>query len=82
MTPDPKMDLTVRRAIEAAGDRISDFHLWRLGPGHLGAILCVETSEPRGPGYYHELVKRVGGLSHLTVEVNQPQAFGRAISPT
>jgi hypothetical protein len=54
---------------EADGDRLADFHLWRLGPGHLGAIVCVGTRESRGPNYYHAKLARFRSLSHLTIEV-------------
>jgi len=37
-TPDPRLAEKVRVAIESDGDRVTDLHLWRLGPGHLGAI--------------------------------------------
>jgi Co/Zn/Cd efflux system component len=47
-----------------------DFHLWRLGPGHLGAILCIATQQPqRNPAYYQSLLVRFHALSHVTVEV-------------
>src|SRR6202034_4694132 len=41
MNPDRRMADDVRRAIESEGDKLGDLHLWRLGPGHLGAIVCV-----------------------------------------
>jgi hypothetical protein len=45
--------------------------VWRLGPGHMSAVVSVATSEPqRGPEFYHAALKRFKGLSHLTVEVN------------
>lgn len=47
MTPDRAMAERLRAAIEHDGDRLSDLHLWRLGPGHLGAILSVATTQPR-----------------------------------
>ena len=40
-TPDPGMAEQVRKLIEAEGDHVTDLHLWRLGPGHLGAIVSV-----------------------------------------
>jgi Co/Zn/Cd efflux system component len=49
--------------------RIADLHLWRLGPGHLGAIVSVVTAQGRGPDHYRHLLDGVGTLSHLTVEV-------------
>jgi cation diffusion facilitator family transporter len=71
MTPDRRLAERLRRTIESDGDELADLHLWRLGPGHLGAILCVVTAEPRGPGYYRQRLAGIGALSHLTVEVRQ-----------
>jgi Co/Zn/Cd efflux system component len=47
-TPDPHMAEKVRTVIEGEGDRVTDLHLWRLGPGHLGAIVSVATTKARG----------------------------------
>ena len=69
MTPDRAMAERMRAIIEADGDRLTDFHLWRLGPGHLGAILCVATQQARGAEYYQLLLKRFRSLSHVTVQV-------------
>jgi cation diffusion facilitator family transporter len=43
MNPDEAVTEELRRAIESGGDRLADLHVWRLGPGHLGAILSVLT---------------------------------------
>jgi cation diffusion facilitator family transporter len=59
----------VRAKIEGDGDRLIDLHLWRLGPGHLGAIVSVVTAKPREPEYYREKLKQFADLSHVTVEV-------------
>jgi len=69
MTPDRRLAENVRRAIESDGDTISDLHLWRLGPGHLGVILSVRTHAPWGPDHYRARLARFQGLSHVTVEV-------------
>jgi cation diffusion facilitator family transporter len=69
MTPDRAMERRVRDTIEADGDRLTDLHLWRLGPGHLGAILSVSTTKPRQPSYYRRLLDRFHALSHVTVEI-------------
>jgi cation diffusion facilitator family transporter len=70
MNPDRQMAQRVQMAIEAGGDRVVDLHLWRLGPGHLGAILSIATKEPRGPDHYRRLLDRFRMLSHLTIEVH------------
>jgi len=69
MTPDRAMAQRMRETIEADGDRLTDLHLWRLGPGHLGAIVSVSTAKPRGPDYYRRLLDRFRSLSHVTVEI-------------
>jgi len=71
MTPDRGMAERMRALIETDGDRLTDLHLWRLGPGHLGAIVSVSTQRPRGVDYYQSLLRRFRSLSHLTVQVEQ-----------
>ena len=71
MNPDRGMAERVRATIERDGDRLEDLHLWRLGPGHLGAILSVATTKPRDAGHYRRLLRHFGNLSHVTVEVQQ-----------
>jgi cation diffusion facilitator family transporter len=70
MTSDQKMADDLRKAIETDGDRLSDLHLWRLGPGHLGAIVSVITGERRSSDYYRARLSHFRALSHLTIEVN------------
>ena len=69
MTPDRRLADNLRRTIESDGDRLADLHLWRLGPGHLGAIVSVRTRKARGPDYYRAKLAPFRSLSHLTVEV-------------
>jgi cation diffusion facilitator family transporter len=71
MNPDRRMAENVRHVIEDNGDRVLDLHVWRLGPGHMSAVVSVATSEvQRSPSFYHAALKRFKGLSHVTVEVN------------
>jgi cation diffusion facilitator family transporter len=69
MNPDRSMSESVRKAIEDEGDCLNDLHLWRLGPGHLGAIVSIATSKPHGPRFYRDKLSRFRSLSHLTIEV-------------
>ena len=72
MNPDRDVERGIRQSIEAGGDRLADLHVWRLGPGHLGAIVSVVTGQPHGPRYYRERLRsRFSSLSHLTVEVER-----------
>ena len=74
MTPDQRMATTLKQTIESDGDELADLHLWRLGPGHLGAILCVHTQKPRGVDYYRTKLARFDTLSHVTIEVQSSPA--------
>jgi cation diffusion facilitator family transporter len=69
MTPDRHLSDDVRQIIEAEGDRLADLHLWRLGPGHLGAIVSVVTCSGRDVAFYRARLARFSALSHVTVEV-------------
>jgi len=71
MNPSETMGKNVRAVVNEAGDQLLDLHIWRLGPGHFGAVVSVATREAgRGPAFYHELLNRHQGLSHITVEVH------------
>jgi cation diffusion facilitator family transporter len=71
MNPDASVSEGVRRTIQQEGDRLTDLHIWRLGPGHLGAIVSVETGGDRDPGFYRDKLARFPTLSHVTVEVQR-----------
>jgi cation diffusion facilitator family transporter len=68
-TPDPRMAEKVRSVIESEGDQVTDLHLWRLGPGHLGAIVSVATSGTSEAAHYRQRLAKFADLSHVTVEV-------------
>jgi Co/Zn/Cd efflux system component len=70
MTPDQNAMQHIRQAIEAKGDQLTDLHVWRLGPGHLGAIVSVTTPSGRSSRFYRKLLAPFA-LSHVTVEVEQ-----------
>jgi cation diffusion facilitator family transporter len=69
MNSDRDMASNLRQAIESENDELADLHLWRLGPGHLGAIVSVVTTQAREADYYRAPLARFRSLSHLTVEV-------------
>jgi cation diffusion facilitator family transporter len=73
-TPDRRMAERIRSLIEAEGDRVTDLHLWRLGPGHLGAIVSVATSGTYEAAHYRKRLRCFAELSHVTVEVQHDAA--------
>jgi cation diffusion facilitator family transporter len=72
--PDELTREKLRRTLEVDGDRVVDLHLWRLGPGHLGAVLAIATSKPRDALFYRSRLSSFECLSHITVEVNRGSA--------
>jgi cation diffusion facilitator family transporter len=60
----------IRQRLEADGDRVTDLHLWRLGPGHLAMIAVIVTGRPRSPDHYKAQLAGIDGLSHVNIEVN------------
>jgi cation diffusion facilitator family transporter len=70
MNPDQALEESICGAVTAQGDRLIDLHVWRLGPGHLGAIVAVETGQARAPEFYREKLSHLPMLSHVTVEIH------------
>ncbi len=71
MNPDLRITRALRAAIESEGDSVADLHVWRLGPGHLGAVVSVATSTSRDIQFYRNLLGRFRSVSHLTIEVDR-----------
>jgi len=67
--PDPALARKVAVRLEQGSDRVSDLHLWRLGPGHLAAVISIVTHDPRSPEQYKRRLSGLAGLSHVTIEV-------------
>ena len=61
----------VRAVVEKNGDKVIDLHVWRLGPGHFGAIIALRSKDQQVvPAVYHGMLKQITGLSHVTIEVH------------
>ncbi|WP_119462301.1 CDF family Co(II)/Ni(II) efflux transporter DmeF [Rhodospirillaceae bacterium SYSU D60014] len=67
--PDRGLAETVRRQLEIEGDRVTDLHLWRVGPGHNAAVVALVSDHPKPPDHYKKRLAELRGLSHVTVEV-------------
>lgn len=82
---DPSLAEDIRHMLEdELHTRISDMHLWRLGPGHRGLIVSVISAVPRSTDEIrNEICRRHTGLSHVTVEISVCSDCrpGLAISP-
>lgn len=71
MSPDQAIADRVLKLVEIDGDQVVDLHVWRLGPGHVGAIVSLQTDKARDAAFYHTRLAHFRWLSHLTVEVKQ-----------
>jgi cation diffusion facilitator family transporter len=69
--PDANTLARIGQAIESDADnRITDLHVWRLGPRSYGVIISLVTHQPRDPKHYKALLKEFAELRHITIEVN------------
>src|SRR6202165_648174 len=71
VSPDPALSAKIAARLERRGDRVSDLHLWRIGPGHLAAIISLVSDHPNAPGFYKKQLSGLPGLSHVTIEVER-----------
>lgn len=68
---DAAMEREIRDIIEGDADnRISDLHLWQVGPNHFAAIIALVTHTPKDPAHYKSLLSRFTQLVHISIEVN------------
>jgi cation diffusion facilitator family transporter len=68
--PDETLANTIREKLEQDGDRVSDLHLWRVGPGHSALIAAIVADRPQSPEVYKKNLASLRGLSHITIEVH------------
>jgi Co/Zn/Cd efflux system component len=68
--PDGALANNIRKRMEVGGDRLTDLHVWQLGPGHSAVIASVVSDVPQSPAVYKQRLDGLAGLSHVTVEVN------------
>ena len=62
---------SVKAAIEqdGSGDRLTDLHIWAIGPAIYAAELAVVSDRPQPPEHYRAKLPAGRGLVHVTVEV-------------
>lgn len=65
-----EMHEKIRQSIERHDDnRVTDLHVWSIGPNCYAVILSVATHQPKSPAYYKALLPTDLSLEHVTVEV-------------
>jgi cation diffusion facilitator family transporter len=66
---DEKLEKIIRARLEAGDDRVTDLHLWQVGPGHRAVLVSLVSDHPKEPAAYKKRLRGLKGLSHVTVEV-------------
>jgi cation diffusion facilitator family transporter len=69
VSADANLETVIRERIETKGDRVTDLHLWQVGPGHRAAVISIISDHPLPPATYKRRLGGLRGLSHLTIEV-------------
>jgi cation diffusion facilitator family transporter len=71
IVPQPELLQRIRQRLETGSDRVTDLHVWRVGPGHAAVIVSILSDRPESPDAYKERLADIHGLSHVTVEVRR-----------
>ena len=84
MVPESALSKRIIERLELKDDRVSDLHVWQVGPGHSAVIASLVTHEPEDPSIYKARLNGLHGLSHVTIEVHtcpgtQPVERGRRV---
>ncbi|MGY8663677.1 CDF family Co(II)/Ni(II) efflux transporter DmeF [Bradyrhizobium sp. UFLA05-109] len=66
---DEKLERVIRARMEVGEDRVTDLHLWQVGPGHRAVLVSLVSDQPKQPVVYKKRLAGLKGLSHVTVEV-------------
>jgi len=70
-SPDGELAVAIRGRLEQGDDRITDLHVWRIGPGHHAAIVSLVSDSPLPVESYKLRLADLRRLSHVTVEVHR-----------
>ncbi|MBL4846828.1 MAG: cation transporter [Planctomycetes bacterium] len=60
----------VKAAVEVNGDRVSDLHVWSIGPGVFASEIAIVTHNPLSPAEYKARLPKDLKLEHVSVEVH------------
>ena len=68
MRPSTDISARIGERLQAGGDRLTDLHVWRLGPGHWAAVASIVTDTLRPASDYKARLAGLSDLSHVTIE--------------
>lgn len=64
------IEAKVRKVVENGSDRITDLHIWQIGPGHYSIIASIASDAPKTVSDYKAMLDHIDNVSHTTVEVH------------
>ncbi len=68
----PSIRDRIRNSIEADEDsRVTDLHLWSIGPNIFSVVLTIVAHDPATPAQYKERIPGNLGLVHIAIEVHE-----------
>jgi len=68
---DSEVTTGIRSAIESDGDtRISDLHVWKVGPEKYACIVALVAANPHSIDDYRARLQGLDSLVHVTMEIN------------
>lgn len=65
-----EMHEQIRSAIEIGEQKVTDQHIWSVGPNIYAAEISIVTSDPREPEYYRGLLPQHLRLVHVTIQTH------------
>jgi cation diffusion facilitator family transporter len=71
VSPDQVLSAKIVERLETHGDKVSDLHLWRVGPGHMAAIVSLVSDHLETSSAYKKRLADLPNLSHVTIEVER-----------
>src|SRR5260370_9524744 len=70
----PAHEAVVRATLQSIDDvRVSDLHVWELGPGRRSCILPIVTATPPDLAYYPHAALDALDVAHLTIEIHRSE---------
>lgn len=62
----------IRASLESdSASRVTDLHVWNIGPGIFSMVAAISTSRPVTPQEYRERIPQDLGVVHASIEVNR-----------
>ena len=61
----------IRNSLEQDEDsKVTDLHLWSIGPNIYSVVIAIVAHDPATPGQYKERIPKNLGLVHIAIEVH------------